>query len=115
MAQSYWGANVQTNSACEVRILRDGSVEVLSSVQDIGTGIGTVLAQVVAEELGLRPDDITVRIGDTEFPAGPPSYGSMTTASITPPRATPRIRCCRCSIPHRRRFAQHDAGSACRA
>jgi xanthine dehydrogenase YagR molybdenum-binding subunit len=84
MAQSLWGANVQTNSACEVRILRDGSVEVLSSVQDIGTGIGTVLAQVVAEELGLRPQDITVRIGDTEFPAGPPSYGSMTTASITP-------------------------------
>jgi xanthine dehydrogenase YagR molybdenum-binding subunit len=52
-------ANVQTSSACEVRILRDGSVEVLSSVQDIGTGIGTVLAQVVAEELRLQPDDIT--------------------------------------------------------
>ena len=85
MAQSLWGANVQTNSSCEVRILRDGSVEVLSSVQDIGSGIGTVLAQVVAEELGLRPDDIVVRIGDTDFPAGPPSYGSLTTASITPP------------------------------
>ncbi len=85
MAQSLWGANVNVNSACEVRILRDGSVEVLSSVQDIGTGIGTVLAQVVAEELGLQPDDIVVRIGDTDFPAGPPSYGSITTASITPP------------------------------
>ena len=85
MAQSLWGANVQTNSSCEVRILRDGSVEVLSSVQDIGTGIGTVLAQVVAEELGLKPEDIIVRIGDTDFPAGPPSYGSRTTASITPP------------------------------
>ncbi len=57
MAQSLWGANVQTNAACEVRILRDGSVEVLSSVQDIGTGIGTVLAQIVAEEFGLRPED----------------------------------------------------------
>ena len=88
MAQSIWGANVQTNSACEVRIHRDGSVELLSSVQDIGTGIGTVLAQVVAEVLGLRPEDITVRIGDTEFPAGPPSYGSRTTASITPPART---------------------------
>lgn len=85
MAQSYWGANVQTNSSCEVRILRDGSVEVCSSVQDIGTGITTVLAQVVAEELGLRAEDVTVRIGDTEFPSGPPSYGSMTTASISPP------------------------------
>ena len=85
MAQSFWSANVNTNAACEVRILRDGSVEVRSGVQDIGTGIGTVLAQVVAEELGLRPQDIVVRIGDTEFPAGPPSYGSLTTASITPP------------------------------
>jgi xanthine dehydrogenase YagR molybdenum-binding subunit len=65
--------------------LRDGSAEILSSVQDIGTGIGTVLAQVVAEELGLRPQDVTVRTGDTDFPAGPPSYGSRTTASITPP------------------------------
>ena len=85
MAQSLWGANVQTNASCEVRLLRDGSVEILSSVQDIGTGIGTVLAQVVAEEFGLRAQDITVRIGDTDFPAGPPSYGSRTTASITPP------------------------------
>jgi xanthine dehydrogenase YagR molybdenum-binding subunit len=84
MAQSFWGANVQTNAACEVRILRDGSVEVPSGVQDIGTGVGTVLAQVVAEELALRSEDIVVRIGDTDFPAGPPSYGSMTTASITP-------------------------------
>jgi xanthine dehydrogenase YagR molybdenum-binding subunit len=88
VAQSLWGANVQTNAACEVRLLRDGSVEVLSSVQDLGTGIGTILAQVVAEEFGLRPDDITVRIGDTDFPAGPPSHGSRTTASITPPART---------------------------
>ena len=88
VAQSLWGANVQSNASCEVRLLRDGSVEVLSSVQDLGTGIGTVLAQVVAEELGLRPDDITLRIGDTDFPAGPPSHGSRTTASLTPPART---------------------------
>ena len=88
VAQSLWMANVQTNSACEVRVMRDGSVEVLSGVQDIGTGIGTILAQVVAEVLGLRPEDIIVRIGDTEFPAGPPSYGSRTTASVTPPART---------------------------
>ena len=85
MAQSHWPALIQSNSACEVRILRDGSVEVRTSVQDIGTGVGTVLAQVVAEELGLAPDQIAVRIGDTRFAAGPPSYGSRTSASITPP------------------------------
>ena len=85
MAQSFWGGNITTNSSCEVRILRDGSVEALSSVQDIGTGIGTAIAQVVAEELGLAAEDITVRIGDTEFPAGCPSHGSRTTGSMTPP------------------------------
>jgi len=88
VAQSYWMANVQINSSCEVRVMRDGAVEVLSSVQDIGTGTGTVMAQVVAEVLGLRPEEITVRIGDTDFPAGPPSYGSRATASITPPART---------------------------
>lgn len=88
MAQSLWPANVQINAACEVRLWRDGSVEVLSSVQEIGTGVGTILAQVVAEELGLESEDIRVRIGDTEFPSGPPSYGSRTTASITPPART---------------------------
>jgi xanthine dehydrogenase YagR molybdenum-binding subunit len=88
VAQSLWMANVQLDSSCEVRVLRDGSVEVLSSVQDIGTGTGTVMAQTVAEVFGLRADEITVRIGDTEFPPGPPSYGSRATASITPPART---------------------------
>ena len=94
VAQSHWGANVRTSSSCEVRILRDGSVEIVSGTQDIGTGIGTVLAQVVAEELGLRPEDIVVRIGDTEFPTGPPSGGSTATASLTPParNAAYRVR-----------------------
>ncbi len=88
VAQSLWGANVQSNASCEVRLLRDGSVQVMSSVQDLGTGIGTILAQVVAEELGLQPADIEVLIGDTDFPAGPPSHGSRTTASMTPPTRT---------------------------
>ena len=95
IAQSLWGANVHTNASCEVRIHRDGSVELLSGVQDIGTGIRTVLAQVVAEELGLRPEEVSIRIGDTEFPAGPPSYGSLATASITPPARNAAYRALR--------------------
>ncbi len=84
MAQSVWYRINNMDSACEVRIARDGSVQVLSAVQDIGGGIRTVMAQVVAEELGLRPTDIDVRIGDTNYPSGSPSGGSMTTGSMTP-------------------------------
>ena len=88
VAQSFWPSNVHTNAACEVRLMRDGSVELLSGVQDIGTGTGTVLAQTVAEVMGLRPEDIVLRLGDTDYPPGPPSYGSRATASITPPART---------------------------
>ena len=84
VAQSVWYRLINLDSACEVRVTRDGSVELLSAVQDIGGGIRTALAQVVAEELGLRPADVIVRIGDTSFPNGPASGGSMTTGSITP-------------------------------
>jgi xanthine dehydrogenase YagR molybdenum-binding subunit len=84
VAQSVWYRINSMDSGCEVRITRDGSVEAFSAVQDIGTGIKTVMAQVVAEELGLRPADVTVRIGDTAWLPGPPSGGSMTTGSITP-------------------------------
>jgi xanthine dehydrogenase YagR molybdenum-binding subunit len=84
VAQAVWYRLINLDSACEVRITQDGSVELLSGVQDIGGGIRTALAQVVAEELGLKPTDITIRIGDTSYPAGPASGGSMTTGSISP-------------------------------
>jgi xanthine dehydrogenase YagR molybdenum-binding subunit len=84
VAQAVWYRIVNMDSACEVRIHRDGSVEALSAVQDIGGGIKTVIAQVVAEELGIEPRQVHVTIGDTQSPPGPPSGGSMTTGSITP-------------------------------
>ncbi|HEY0593169.1 MAG TPA: xanthine dehydrogenase family protein molybdopterin-binding subunit [Thermoanaerobaculia bacterium] len=84
VAQSVWFRIADLDTAAEVRILRDGSVELFSGVQDIGTGIRTVLAQVVAEELGLEPHEVSIRIGDTAFPPGCASGGSKTTGSITP-------------------------------
>ncbi|OLE09969.1 MAG: oxidoreductase [Acidobacteria bacterium 13_1_20CM_4_56_7] len=84
VAQAVWYRINSMDSGCEVRIHQDGSVEALSAVQDIGGGIKTVIAEIVAEELGLQPRDITVRVGDTSMPPGPPSGGSMTTTSITP-------------------------------
>jgi len=84
MAQSFWPGIVDTSSACEVRIKRDGTVSLRCGVQDIGTGTRTVLAQVVAEELGLRVEDISIEIGDTDLPRGQSSGGSKMTGSITP-------------------------------
>ncbi|MEO8725833.1 MAG: xanthine dehydrogenase family protein molybdopterin-binding subunit [Acidobacteriaceae bacterium] len=84
MAQGVWYRIVSMDSNAEVRISRDGAVEVLSGVQDIGGGIRTIMSQVVAEELGLDPRQVTVKIGDTNYPQGPNSGGSTTTGSITP-------------------------------
>jgi xanthine dehydrogenase molybdenum-binding subunit len=66
MAQAVWYRFVDMDSSVEVRITRDGSVELMSGVQDIGGGIRTALAQVVAEEIGVRFDDVSVVHGDTD-------------------------------------------------
>ena len=84
IAQSVWYRFVDMDSSCEVRVSKDGSVEVLSAVQDIGGGTKTILAQVVAEEFGIPPQDVQVRVGDTRYPIGPNSGGSVTAGSITP-------------------------------
>jgi xanthine dehydrogenase YagR molybdenum-binding subunit len=84
VAQAIWPRYVFMPAACEVAISRDGKVEVRAATQDVGTGTRAVLAQVVAEELGLRPEDVTVRIGDSDLPPTPPSGGSNLTGSLTP-------------------------------
>lgn len=84
VAQSVWYRMVRMNSSCEIRVARDGSVEVHSAVQDLGGGTKTILAQVVAEEFGIPPRSVGVRIGDTRYPIGPDSGGSVTAGSITP-------------------------------
>ena len=85
VGQSTWPRFVTLDSSVEVKIHKGGGVEVRSSVQDIGTGTKTILAQVVAEEMGLAVKDVKVNIGDTFFPVGPGSGGSVVTGSITPP------------------------------
>jgi xanthine dehydrogenase YagR molybdenum-binding subunit len=84
IAQSVWYRFVSMNSSCEVRVSRDGSVELMSAVQDLGTGTKTMLAVVVAEEFGIPPASVVIRIGDTRYPIGPDSGGSVTTGSISP-------------------------------
>ncbi|MFY9745970.1 MAG: xanthine dehydrogenase family protein molybdopterin-binding subunit [Acidobacteriaceae bacterium] len=84
LGQSVWYRFVSMSSSAEVRIHKDGSLEVLSAVQDIGSGVKTVMAQIVAEQFGIPPAQIAVKAGDTNYPQGPDSGGSMTTLSLTP-------------------------------
>ncbi|MBM3284514.1 MAG: xanthine dehydrogenase family protein molybdopterin-binding subunit [Candidatus Aminicenantes bacterium] len=82
-SQIWWGAGVPRTLA-DVKIHPDGSVEVISGTQDIGTGTRTYMATITAETLGLEPEAVTVKIGDTVYPWAPSSGGSQTTPSVSP-------------------------------
>jgi xanthine dehydrogenase YagR molybdenum-binding subunit len=82
-AGATWGGGGRGTQA-EVQINPDGTVEVRCGTQDLGTGARTVIAIVAAEVLGLAPNKITVRIGDTRFPPSGGSGGSTTSASVSP-------------------------------
>jgi len=83
-ALSTWGGGGGPECKVEVRLLPDGSVEVLSGTQDLGTGTRTYVAAIVAEELGLELNQVTARIGRSSYGAANASGGSTTTASLAP-------------------------------
>lgn len=85
MASQIWGGGGGPPARAIVKLLRDGSVEVLAGVQDIGTGTRTALAQIAAEELGVEVGTVRVVVGDTlPTPYGPTSSGSQTLPSAGP-------------------------------
>jgi aerobic carbon-monoxide dehydrogenase large subunit len=64
-----------------VRFHPSGKVHVMVGVKPHGQGEETTFAQIVADELGVPVDDITVFHGDTsQTPMGWGTYGSRTTA-----------------------------------
>jgi xanthine dehydrogenase YagR molybdenum-binding subunit len=68
----------------EVVIHRDGSVEVRTGTQDIGTGQRTVAGVLIASHLGVPLRVVNVRIGHSQDPVGPMSGGSMTAHNTAP-------------------------------
>jgi xanthine dehydrogenase YagR molybdenum-binding subunit len=64
-----------------VTVNRDGSVLVEAGTHDLGTGTYTILQQVAADTLGIPPEKVTVRIGDTRLPTSHGSIGSSTAAN----------------------------------
>ncbi|MET7419355.1 aerobic carbon-monoxide dehydrogenase large subunit [Dactylosporangium sp. NPDC005555] len=64
----------------ELRVHPTGKAVLRLSVQSQGQGHETTFAQIVAEELGISPDDIDVVHGDTDnTPFGLGTYGSRST------------------------------------
>lgn len=49
-----------------VKANHDGTVHIFSQAADIGQGSDTVLSQIVAEELGITMDDVSILSGDTK-------------------------------------------------
>jgi xanthine dehydrogenase YagR molybdenum-binding subunit len=84
MASSKWTNMGGRDGIVDVVIHRDGTVETKNGAQDIGTGTRTLLAIITAEELGLKPDQIKVSLGQTKWPKGPSSGGSKTAATLAP-------------------------------
>ncbi len=84
MASQIWPGAGVPGTLADLRIYSDGSVEVECGTQDIGTGTRTHIAVVAADTLGLEPQDISVKIGNSDYPWAPISGGSLTTPSVGP-------------------------------
>jgi putative selenate reductase molybdopterin-binding subunit len=65
---------------CSIKLNDDGSFNLLIGATDLGTGADTVLAQIAAEVLGVRLEDVIVYSADTDItPFDTGAYASSTT------------------------------------
>ena len=71
-----------------VKLFADGSVSLNMGASDIGTGTRTVMALVVSEELGVKPDLIDIENADTATT----QYATPSGGSKTVPTESPAVR-----------------------
>jgi carbon-monoxide dehydrogenase large subunit len=71
---------VPGHEAATLRMHPDGSLTLLVAIQSHGQGLETSLAQIVAHELGVHPDGIEVRHGDTAL--SPFGFGTFASRSL---------------------------------
>ncbi len=82
-------------STAVVKLEADAHVVVLVGTTEVGQGARTVFAQIVAQEIGVRPDQVTVRGADTRFTPYDRSTGasrSTTLAGLAVQRAAASVR-----------------------
>jgi len=78
-ACGYKNTKTPSGSSAIVKVSQDGSIELLTSSVEIGQGARTILAQMVAEEMGVAIEMITVATPDTDITP----YDASTTSSRT--------------------------------
>ena len=84
-AHNWMGGAGQPPGYAWVKLNADGSADVVTGTQDIGTGTRTGLSQVAAEELGFPLSRVNLLLGDTaNGPYAPVSSGSATQSTIGP-------------------------------
>jgi xanthine dehydrogenase YagR molybdenum-binding subunit len=71
-----------------VKLFRDGSANLNMGASDIGTGTKTIMAMVVAEELGIPIEKIDIENADT----GTTQYATPSGGSKTVPTESPAVR-----------------------
>ena len=69
-------------SVALVRLLADGSVILLAGTTEVGQGARTVLSQIVAHELALPIDSITMRGTDTSTTPFDRSTGASRSTTV---------------------------------
>lgn len=74
-----WTGAMQFTEAVTVEAYGDGRILLWSGTQDMGQGLRTAYAQLVAEKLGVPVERITVVQGDTDRVGG---FGSMASRSL---------------------------------
>ncbi len=77
-----------------VKLFSDGSANLNMGASDIGTGTKTVMAMVVSEELGVKPELLQIENADT----GTTQYATPSGGSKTVPTESPAVRAAALSV-----------------
>ncbi|MCW5979215.1 MAG: xanthine dehydrogenase family protein molybdopterin-binding subunit [Bryobacteraceae bacterium] len=85
MAGGMWGYAGGPPSTAIVRLYADGSVNLNIGASDLGTGTKTVMAMVVAEELGVPLDRIQIESADTATTQYTGASGGSKTVMVDSP------------------------------
>ena len=81
--QDYDIIGLKMNDGAELRIHPTGKAILKISSKTQGQGHETTFAQIVAEELGIQPEDVKVQHGDTDnTPYGVGTYASRSTPTV---------------------------------